>query len=176
MPPATVVETNPSAASRSASFSPSVTKIVVCSASATSHPARIIAGGSSVLTPEEQRRRLDAAWERIPGSAHRLIVLEVIDANGQSQTFSLGAHPPQLTDEDIALLHHLWLEVLRAKQADETTVHHRDLVVAGLRLLEKELRGPQRVATLESIRAQQQKQQLSSLPPAQRQHRRKRKD
>lgn len=137
--------------------------------------ARIIAGRSSVLTPEEQRRRLDAVWEQIPGSDHRLIVLEVIDANRQSATFSLGAHPPQMTDEDVALLHHLWLEVLRSKQADETTVHHRDLVVAGLRLLEKDLHGPQRVATLEFIREQQQEQQLSSIPPSQRQRRRKRK-
>lgn len=138
--------------------------------------ARIIAGRSSVLTPEEQSLRLSAAWEQIPGSKHRLIVFEVIDANGQAQTFSLGAHPPQLTDEDVALLHRLWLEVLHTKQADETTVHHRDLVVAGLRLLEKELHGPQRVAMLEFIREQQQGRPLSSIPQAQRQHRRKRKD
>jgi hypothetical protein len=117
--------------------------------------ARIIAGSSPVLTPGEQRRRLEAAWERIPGSEHRLIVFEVIDASGRTFTFSLGAHPPRLTDEDIALLHRLWLEVLRTKQAEETPIHHRDLVAAGLRLLEKELHGPRRDAILELIREQQ---------------------
>jgi uncharacterized protein YjeT (DUF2065 family) len=116
--------------------------------------ARIIAGRSSVLTLEEQRRRLGAAWEKIPGSEHRLIVFEVIDERGQSQMFSLGAHLPRLTDEDIALLHHIWLEVLRTKPATETNIHHRDLVVAGLRLLEKELHGPRRAAILDLIREQ----------------------
>lgn len=137
--------------------------------------ARIIAGKSSVLTPEEQSLRLSAAWEQIPGSERRLMVFEVIDPNGQSQTFSLGAHPPHLTDEDLALLHHLWLEVLRAKQAGETTVHHRDLVVAGLRLIEKELHGTQRDAMLELIREQQRKPQLSALSLSQHQRQRRRK-
>jgi amino acid transporter len=120
--------------------------------------ARIIAGRSSVLTREQQCLRLSTAWEQIAGSEHRLLVLEVIDPNGQSQAFSLGAHLPRLTDDDIALLHHLWLEVLRTKQPRETNVHHRDLVVAGLRLLERELRGPQRAATLDLIREQQKGQ------------------
>jgi hypothetical protein len=47
---------------------------------------------------------------------------------------------------------------LRTKQARETNVHHRDLVIAGLRLLERELRGPQRAAMLDLIREQQKGQ------------------
>jgi hypothetical protein len=92
--------------------------------------ARIIAGRSSVLTPDEQSRRLGSAWDDIPGSEQRHVVLEVIDANGHSQTFALVVHVPQLTDADIALLQHLWLKVMKATPAHETTAHHRDLVLA----------------------------------------------
>ncbi len=135
--------------------------------------ARIIAGGSPVLTPEEQRRRLDAAWERIPGSEHRLIVFEVIDASGRTHTFSLGAHPPRLTDEDVALLHHLWLEVLKTRQSKETSIHHRDLVAAGLRLLDQELHGPRRAAILDLIKKQQMGRNTSTLSRSEHPHRRK---
>ncbi len=117
--------------------------------------AVIIAGRSAVMTPVEQSLRLGVAWETIAGSREQALVFEVVERDGQAQQFALGAHPPKLTDEDVALLHHLWLEVLETKQAKETTIHHRDLVVAGLRLLGKELHGPHRTATLDLIREQQ---------------------
>jgi hypothetical protein len=56
--------------------------------------------------------------------------------------FSLGAHAPHLSAEDVARIHQLWLEAVRHAGPD---VHHRDVVVAALATFQDELaRDPQR--------------------------------
>src|SRR5881227_927933 len=98
--------------------------------------AEIVAGRSSVMSPEEQARRLGEAWEALPNRPQRQVLFRVIDPDGETRDFYLGAHAPDLTDEEVNLIHRLWLEVTRDNEED---IHHKDIVTLALSRLEREL-------------------------------------
>lgn len=100
--------------------------------------SEIIAGRSSVLTPEEQARRLGAAWEKLPGRPKHTVCFRVIDPDGATHDFYLGAHAPRMSDEDINLVHQLWLEVTQENPDKE--IHHRDIVTVALDRLKRDLK------------------------------------
>jgi hypothetical protein len=50
----------------------------------------------------------------------------------------LGAHAPNLSDEDVVLVHKLWLQVSNILSR---RVHHRNIVRVALNRLERDLRG-----------------------------------
>ena len=56
-------------------------------------------------------------------------------ADGHVEKFSLGAHPPNLTPEDVERIHQLWVAAVKAVGPN---VHHRDVVAAALDSLEGE--------------------------------------
>src|SRR5205807_7755859 len=87
--------------------------------------SEIVAGRSSVMTPEEQARRLGEAWEELPNRPGRQVLFRVIDSDGETQDFYLGAHAPDLTDAEVNLIHRLWLEVTRGNE--ESEIHHKDI-------------------------------------------------
>jgi hypothetical protein len=102
----------------------------------------IIAGRSAVLSPEQQARRLGQAWERVPMKPRHWVRFRVIDPDGRTHEFSLGAHAPQLADEDIDLIHHLWLDL--SSVPGREGMGHRDVVNLALRHLAEGLAGPGR--------------------------------
>src|SRR5438270_580589 len=104
--------------------------------------AEIVAGRSSVMSPEEQARKVGEAWEAMPHKPQRQVLFRVIDPDGETRDFYLGAHAPDLTDEEVNLIHRLWLEVTRDNEEDE--IHHKDIVTLALSRLEHELRGKER--------------------------------
>jgi hypothetical protein len=112
--------------------------------------SEVVTGKSSGMSLTRQRQRFETAWAQIPGSAQRQITLEVVGSSEQVWPFRLGARPPQLSGDDVGLIHKLWLSV--SQQPGVEAVHHRDIVVAGLHLLEHELDGPQRTEVIELIR------------------------
>ena len=63
----------------------------------------------------------------------------ILGSHGVEQSFYLGAHAPRFTDEDIELIHKIWLEV--SKIPARHRVHHRDVVRVALDRLERDLRG-----------------------------------
>src|SRR5438270_1805488 len=58
--------------------------------------SEIIAGRSSVMTPEEQAHLLGEAWEALPHKPSRQVSFRVIDPEGTAHDFYLGAHAPRL--------------------------------------------------------------------------------
>jgi len=118
--------------------------------------ASIVTGRSSWMSSDEQSRKLGVAWDRLPGSRRRHVTFEIIESSGEAHRYYLGVHVPKLRQEDLSLLHRLWVSVA-AKDGDEN-IHHRDIVVAGLHLLEKELKGPKRPEALKLIKEAQPKQ------------------
>jgi len=98
----------------------------------------------------QQRRRFETTWAQIPGSIQRQITLEVLGANDQTWTFNLGLPPLQLSDEEVKLVHRLWLSVSQQSGAED--VRHHAIVVAGLHLLEHALQGSQRTEAIELIK------------------------
>jgi len=56
---------------------------------------------------------------------------------GHVERFTLGAHAPHLTPEDIDRIHQIWVD---ATKTVGSSIHHRDIVVAALDSFEQELR------------------------------------
>jgi amino acid transporter len=104
--------------------------------------AEIFAGRSAVLTPDQHARRLGHAWEPLQGRVKRQVRYCIIEPDGATQVYYLGAHAPQLTDADITLIHHLWLEL--TNHPGKESAHHRDVVSLALAHLAEDLAGPLR--------------------------------
>src|SRR5262249_37415393 len=73
--------------------------------------AQIVAGMWTKVSPQEQARELGRAWERLVEKPRRQMHFRVIGPGNQEHTVYLGAHAPRLTDEDLSLVHEIWLQV-----------------------------------------------------------------
>ncbi len=99
--------------------------------------ATIVLGESAKMDPAEQAQQLGEAWERTPHDSALATEVIVLSPDGHIRRFSLGAHAPQLSAEDVARIHQLWLAAVKDAGPD---VHHRDIVTAALASFEEELR------------------------------------
>src|SRR5215471_3761756 len=100
----------------------------------------IVAGLSAVMPPAEQARRLGRAWEQLSDKPRRQLRFRVMDPQGKTHGFLLGAHTPHLIEEDIERIHRLWLDLTQAPGKEHA--HHRDVVHLALMHLEEDLAGP----------------------------------
>jgi amino acid transporter len=101
--------------------------------------SEIVAGKSAKMTPQEQARHLGRAWERLPSKPRRQVCFKIVETNGKEHTTYLGAHTPHLTEEDLNLIHEIWLQV--SSVPSRQRVHHRDVVRVALNRLKRDLRG-----------------------------------
>jgi amino acid transporter len=111
--------------------------------------SRIVCGLSNKLTPDEQAKLTGDAWERLPDPKPRL-VMEVRLPNGMAREYLLGPHTPRLREQDLDLLHRLWLEI--TSDPAFAGAHHYHVVSVALEELEKELRSGKRSEILEKLR------------------------
>jgi amino acid transporter len=116
--------------------------------------SRIVCGLSNKLSPDEQARLTGNAWERLPEPKPRL-VMEVRLPDGVSREYYLGPHSPRLRNEDLELLHRLWLEL--TSDAKFAGAHHYHVIAAALEHLERDLNSERRDEVLEMLREQLQK-------------------
>lgn len=101
--------------------------------------SEIVAGLSSKMSPQEQARNLGRSWERLTAKPRRQVCFRVIEPGGAEHLAYLGAHAPHLSEDDINLIHKLWLQV--SNIPSRRRVHHRDVVRVALERLERDLRG-----------------------------------
>jgi amino acid transporter len=101
--------------------------------------AEIVAGMSSKMTIQEQARELGRAWERLTEKPRRKVTFKIVEPAGTEHVFSLGSHPPKLTEDDINLIHKIWLQV--SNVPSRRRVHHRDVVRVALDRLDRDFRG-----------------------------------
>lgn len=101
--------------------------------------AVVVAGLSSKMSAQEQARELGRAWERLHEKPRRQVTFKVIEPTGVEHIVNLGAHAPHLTEDDINLIHKLWVKV--SSVPSRRKVHHRDVVRVALDRLERDLRG-----------------------------------
>lgn len=113
--------------------------------------AEVIAGRSSVLAPEEQAKHIGEAWEKLPYKPKHQVCFKVVDADGSVEDFYLGAHAPKLTDEDVELIHRLWLDVTKEKELGD--FHHKEIVTVALAGLAEEMKSERRRESLHRMRA-----------------------
>jgi Amino acid permease len=85
----------------------------------------VVLGISSKMTPQEQAFNLGRAWEAL-AEPKRQFVLQVVPPNGHVVTFRIGPHSPTMKDEDVLLLHRLWLNITREPGLDK--LHHHEIL------------------------------------------------
>ncbi|MCX6551954.1 MAG: hypothetical protein NTY02_13320 [Acidobacteria bacterium] len=115
----------------------------------------IVVGESAKFTGAQQAQVLGEAWDRIGKSGNVRARLVAYKLNGELDTFLLGPHAPPLSDEDLAIIHRLWLEAVGRFGLE---VHHRDVVRAALEELERDLGGDGRERALDLIEEQVRRQ------------------
>ena len=111
----------------------------------------VVVGESANLSGAQMAQRLGGAWDRIHKRNHVRSRLVAYKLNGETETFLLGPHAPPLSEEDLELIHRLWLDAVNRYGLD---VHHRDVVRAALEELERDLTGPDRDRALARIAEQ----------------------
>jgi nucleotide-binding universal stress UspA family protein len=120
---------------------------------------RIVCGASNKLTADEQGKMTGDAWERLPEPRPRL-ELEVAFPDGRSRVYPLGPHTPRLRQQDLELLHRIWLQV--TSDPEYSGLHHYHIVYLALQELERELQqGDKR----EELLAELRRQLLSEMEP-----------
>jgi hypothetical protein len=85
----------------------------------------IVLGRSGKVTVAEQAREIGLAWEQIPDPRPQFN-LEIFAPGGQREFFLLGPHAPNLTSNEVRLIHRLWLRFSDLVAPDE--LHHHDIV------------------------------------------------
>src|SRR3977135_864030 len=85
----------------------------------------IVLGRSAKLTVAEQAREIGLAWEQLPDPRPQFN-LEIFAPGGQREFFLLGPHAPNLTSNEVRLIHHLWLRFSDLVAPNE--LHHHDIV------------------------------------------------
>lgn len=112
--------------------------------------SKLVTGASEKMELDELAQRMGLAWERLPEPRHPFS-LEVIAPGRPSKYVNLGPHPPRLWPEDLDRLHGIWLRLTHEKYGSK--LHHRDVVGAALRRLERDLdegRGAEVIRDLDS--------------------------
>jgi amino acid transporter len=89
----------------------------------------VISSISSKMTAEDQAFHMGQAWEALP-EPKRQFNFYVVDPAGETKVFYIGPHAPNLSPDDVQLVHRLWLNMRR----DPTTpdLHHSDIITYAL--------------------------------------------
>lgn len=127
----------------------------------------VIAGRSSLMTPEQQAKLLGDAWERLPNKPQERVRFRVIGPDNDITDFYLGAHAPELTDEEINFIHKLWLDVRNERGLEN--IRHKQIVIAALVRIADELHQDRRPQVLEFLRALRKGEKIQAPgthPPA----------
>src|SRR5277367_4524519 len=95
----------------------------------------VAAGLSGKMTTAEQAFALGSAWEAIP-EPKRQFVLQIVQPEGIVDTFRIGPHTPTMKNEDVVLLHRLWLNITREPGLEN--IHHHDILAEALTRLEND--------------------------------------
>jgi hypothetical protein len=110
----------------------------------------IVLGHSAKESSEEQARKIGDAWEQL-GDPKPQFNLEVHLPNGDKIYKVLGPHAPNLTANEVNLLHRIWLRFSDSLAPQE--LHHHDVVHFALEEVQKELDEGQEDAVVNRLRA-----------------------
>jgi amino acid transporter len=109
----------------------------------------IVLGHSPKESTEEQARHIGDAWERL-GDTKPQFNLEIHLPGGDKIYKVLGPHAPNLTANEVNLIHRLWLRFTESTAPLE--LHHHDVVHFALEEVQKELDEGQEEAVLARLR------------------------
>jgi hypothetical protein len=110
----------------------------------------IVLGHSPKESTEDQAKNIGDAWEQL-GDPKPQFNLEIHLPNGDKVYKVLGPHAPNLTANEVNLLHRLWLRFSESTAPLE--MHHHDVVHFALEEVQKELEDGQEEAVVARLRA-----------------------
>ena len=96
----------------------------------------IVLGRSAKMSIAELAREFGMAWEALP-DPRPPFNLEIFTPLGEHEFFLLGPHAPNLTRNEVNLVHQLWLRLSDMVAPHE--LHHHDVVHFALNEVKKEL-------------------------------------
>src|ERR1700680_4343579 len=121
----------------------------------------IVSGRSAKDATEEQARQIGDAWEKL-GDIKPQFNLEIHLPNGDKIYKVLGPHAPNLTSNEVNLLHSLWLRFSDVLAPQE--VHHHDVVHFALEEVKKEIEEGQEEAVVKRLRSHLEGNQSKKTP------------
>jgi amino acid transporter len=89
----------------------------------------VVSGVSTKMTAEDQAYHLGQAWEALP-EPKRQFNFYVVEPNGNFKVFYIGPHAPNLSPDDVQLVHRLWLNMRRDPSVSD--LHHSDIITYAL--------------------------------------------
>jgi amino acid transporter len=89
----------------------------------------VVSSVSSKMTAEDQAFHMGQAWEALP-QPKRQFNFYVIDPAGAIKVFYIGPHAPNLSPDDVQLVHRLWLNMRRDPMMPD--LHHSDIITYAL--------------------------------------------
>ncbi|HET7107347.1 MAG TPA: APC family permease [Candidatus Acidoferrum sp.] len=122
----------------------------------------IVVGHSPKESTEEQALHFGDAWEKL-GDPKPQFNLEIHMANGDKVYKVLGPHAPNLTANEVNLLHRLWLRF--SESAAPLELHHHDVVHFALEEVMKEVDEGQEEAVITRLKAHLESN-VKKKPPA----------
>jgi hypothetical protein len=120
----------------------------------------IVVGHSPKTTAEEQARMIGEAWEKLPDPKPQFN-LEIHMPTGEKLYKVLGPHAPNLTANEVNLLHRLWL---RLNDLVREELHHHDVVHFALEEVRRELDEGREKEVVDRLRAHLEGNQKKRKP------------
>src|ERR1700687_578141 len=122
----------------------------------------IVLGHSQKWTSDEQARQIGIAWERL-GDPKPQFNLEIHTPTGDKIFKVLGPHAPNLTANEVNLLHPLWLRF--SDRLAPRELHHHDVVHFALNEVQMEIEAGQEDEVVERLRQHIENNARQKLPP-----------
>jgi amino acid transporter len=122
----------------------------------------IVLGRSAKISLAEQARQFGMAWENLPDPRPQFN-LEIYTPGGDHEFFLLGPHAPNLTSNEVNLVHQLWLRLSDRLRPEE--LHHHDVVHFALNELKHELMNGKEEEVIERLRDHVVQNKAQRQPP-----------
>lgn len=122
----------------------------------------IVLGHSAKWTADEQARQIGAGWEKL-GDPKPQFNLEIHTPTGDKIFKVLGPHAPNLTANEVNLLHTLWLRF--SDRLAPRELHHHDVVHFALNEVNQELDHGKEEEVVERLRQHIESNDLKKRPP-----------
>jgi hypothetical protein len=122
----------------------------------------IVLGHSQKWTGDEQARQIGMAWERL-GDPKPQFNLEIHTPTGDKIFKVLGPHAPNLTANEVNLLHNLWLRF--SDRLAPLELHHHDVVHFALNEVQQEIEAGKEDEVVERLRQHIENNARKKLPP-----------
>jgi amino acid transporter len=132
-------------------------------AGASLQSSTIVIGRSAKDNTEEQARQIGDAWEKL-GDIKPQFNLEIHLPNGDKIYKVLGPHAPNLTSNEVNLLHRMWLRFSDVLAPQE--LHHHDVVHFALEEVKKEIEEGHEDEVVKRLRAHLEGNQSKKIPPS----------